>query len=56
MRKSKPPAAPSAGGPSSGGINFRAYFTRNGKRYYAKDYGHPCWPMRRRNKKGPRPK
>jgi hypothetical protein len=24
---------------------FRAYFTRNGKVYYAKDYGYQGWPI-----------
>jgi hypothetical protein len=25
---------------------LRTYFTaKNGKRYYAKDYGHKCWPI-----------
>jgi hypothetical protein len=25
-----------------------AYFTRGGKRYYARDYGYRCWPIGRR--------
>lgn len=26
-------------------IGFRTWFTRNGKRYYASDYGYKAWPI-----------
>jgi hypothetical protein len=36
----------------SGTVVYRTFFTsKKGKRFYAKDYGHPVWPIGRRGKK-----
>jgi hypothetical protein len=43
---------PSSGAGSTKPVKFRAYFTtKNGKKIYAKDYGHPCWPIGKSGKK-----
>lgn len=33
--------------PRKRGPGFRPYFTKNGKRYYARDYGYKSWPFGR---------
>ena len=37
---------PTPNPPPSGDGPYRAFFTRNGKRYYAKDYGYRSWKFR----------
>lgn len=44
----KPPVNGVKNGSGGGGnaAGLYAYFTtRNGRRIYAKDYGHKCWPI-----------
>ncbi|HUE70317.1 MAG TPA: hypothetical protein VMP01_05455 [Pirellulaceae bacterium] len=40
----------------AGDGKFRPYFTKNGKRYYAKDYGYRSWPFGGSSRKKASPK
>lgn len=50
------PKTPAPGNPKK--TPGRAYFThwRNGKRYYARDYGYGCWPFGGSGKNPPKVK
>lgn len=45
----KPPSGKAPGGSTPSGnpnVKLRTYFTsRKGKKFFAADYGHKCWPI-----------